>query len=48
MEAQTCGKNKGVVALVSKAVENDGSKPLDIVSFIRSSCAKNVWICLKF
>jgi hypothetical protein len=23
-----CGKNKGVVALVSKAVENGGSKPL--------------------
>ncbi|GFQ93904.1 general transcription factor II-I repeat domain-containing protein 2 [Trichonephila clavata] len=42
------GKDKGVVALVSKAVENDGGSKPYIVSFINSLCAENVWICLKF
>ncbi|CAH1100697.1 unnamed protein product [Psylliodes chrysocephalus] len=38
-----CGKNKGVVALVSKAVENDGGlKPLDLHCIIhqQSLCGK--------
>ncbi|GFR28120.1 general transcription factor II-I repeat domain-containing protein 2 [Trichonephila clavata] len=44
------GKDKGVVALVSKAVENEGgSKPLVLHCIIhQQSLCENVWICLKF
>lgn len=41
------GKNKGLVALVSKVVENAGSKPL-VLRCINSPCAENGCLYLMF